>query len=70
MGGTVTEQLSWDVTVVEVPPLGKHWSKRIEIRGLGLNSVYFNPSTDNGANRPFVLENFYKVYLFYLISYF
>jgi hypothetical protein len=60
VGGTVTEQLSWDVTVVEVPPMGKHWSKRIEIRGLGLNSVYFNPSTDNGANRPFVEENFYK----------
>ena len=60
VGGEVTEQLSWDVTVVEVPPMGKHWSKRIEIRGLGTNNVYFNPSTDNGANRPFVLENFYK----------
>mgnify|MGYP006966897938 CR=1 FL=1 len=59
VGGKVTTQLSWDVTV-EVPPKGKHWSKRIEIRGLGNNNVYFNPSTDNGANRPFVLEKFYN----------
>ena len=56
VGGEVTEQGEWDVTVLG----NKHWSKRIEIRGLGTNSVYFNPSTDNGANRPFVLENFYK----------
>ena len=57
VGGEVTTQGVWDVTV-EVPPKGKHWSERIEIRGLGNNNVYFNPSTDNGANRPFVLENF------------
>ena len=59
VGGEVTTQGVWDVTV-EVPPKGKHWSERIEIRGLGNNNVYFNPSTDNGANRPFVLENFKK----------
>ena len=59
VGGEVTTQGVWDVTV-EVPPKGKHWSERIEIRGLGNNNVYFNPSTDNGANRPFVLENFEK----------
>ena len=59
VGGEVTTQGVWDVTV-DVPPKGKHWSKRIEIRGLGNNNVYFNPSTDNGANRPFVLDNFYK----------
>tara|TARA_Y100001963_G_C6579942_1_gene352921 strand:- start:170 stop:718 length:549 start_codon:yes stop_codon:yes gene_type:complete len=59
VGGEVTTQGVWDVTV-EVPPKGRHWSERIEIRGLGNNNVYFNPSTDNGANRPFVLENFEK----------
>ena len=59
VGGEVTTQGVWDVTV-EVPPKGRHWSERIEIRGLGNNNVYFNPSTDNGANRPFVLENFKK----------
>jgi len=58
--GEITNQGSWDVTTIKVAPEGTHWSKRIEIRGLGLNNVYFNPSTDNGANRPFVLENFYK----------
>jgi hypothetical protein len=58
--GEITHQGPWDVTTIKVAPEGTHWSKRIEIRGLGLNQVYFNPSTDNGANRPFVLDNFYK----------
>ena len=56
VGGEVTEQGEWDVTVLG----NKHWSKRIEIRGLGTNNVYFNPSTDNGHKRDFDLDNFYK----------
>ncbi len=51
LGGEVTEsQEEWDVIDQD--------GKRIEVRGLLGSQVFFNPSSDNGKNRPFNLENF------------
>ena len=51
LGGEVTEsQEEWDVIDQD--------GKRIEVRGLLGSQVFFNPSSDNGKNRPFNLKNF------------
>ena len=51
LDGEVTEsQEEWDVIDQD--------GKRIEVRGLLGSQVFFNPSSDNGKNRPFNLKNF------------
>ena len=51
LGGEVQEsQEEWDVIDSN--------GKRVEVRGLLNSKVFFNPSSDNGKNRPFNLKNF------------
>ena len=53
LGGEVQEsQEEWDVIDSN--------GKRVEVRGLLNSKVFFNPSSDNGKNRPFNLNNFMR----------
>ncbi len=53
LDGEVQEsQEEWDVVDSD--------GKRVEVRGLLDSQVFFNPSSDNGKNRPFNLKNFMR----------